>query len=71
MNMEKRRIPVFETEAEEAKWWYDHREELADDFVAAIREGRTGSGVVRRFQMREEAAAQAAKEKESDLSKAS
>jgi hypothetical protein len=42
--MEPRRIPVFATEAEEAKWWYDHREEIADDLFAASREGRLGEG---------------------------
>jgi hypothetical protein len=42
--MEKRRIPVFASESEEAKWWYDNREALADDMVAAIREGRLGEG---------------------------
>ncbi len=37
-------MPKFATEAEEAKWWYDNREALADDMVAAIREGRLGEG---------------------------
>jgi len=37
-------MPKFATEAEEAQWWFDHRMELADDMVAAIREGRTGEG---------------------------
>jgi hypothetical protein len=42
--MEPRRIPVFATEAEEAKWWYDNREELAQDFVEARKAGRIGEG---------------------------
>ena len=38
------KMPKFATEAEEAKWWFDHREELADDMVTAIRKGRLGEG---------------------------
>jgi len=38
------KMPKFATEAEEAKWWFDHRIELADEMVAAIQEGRTGEG---------------------------
>ena len=47
--MEERRLPHFENEAEEAKWWYDHRDEVADDMIKAMREGRTGPGVVARL----------------------
>jgi hypothetical protein len=39
--MEKRIIPAFQSEAEEAQWWYDHREEIGADMLAAVREGRT------------------------------
>ncbi len=38
------KMPKFATEAEEAQWWYDHSEELADEMVLAIREGRLGEG---------------------------
>jgi hypothetical protein len=38
--MEKRIIPKFASEAEEAKWWFDHREELDKDFAQAFAEGR-------------------------------
>jgi predicted DNA binding CopG/RHH family protein len=38
--MEKRIIPKFESEAEEAKWWFDNREELDKDFAQAFAEGR-------------------------------
>lgn len=38
--MEKRIIPKFESEAEEAKWWFDNREELDQDFTQAFAEGR-------------------------------
>jgi predicted DNA binding CopG/RHH family protein len=32
-------MPHFANEAEEAQWWFDHREELAEDVVAAARVG--------------------------------
>jgi len=38
--MEKRIIPKFATETEEANWWYDNREELDNDFLQALKEGR-------------------------------
>jgi predicted DNA binding CopG/RHH family protein len=38
--MEKRIIPKFATEAEEAQWWYDNREEIGKDFERAFAEGR-------------------------------
>lgn len=34
-------IPSFETEDEEAKWWFDHREQTADWLEKAAAEGRT------------------------------
>jgi len=36
-------IPQFETEAEEAQWWFDHREDTADWMERAAAEGRTTS----------------------------
>jgi predicted DNA binding CopG/RHH family protein len=38
--MEKRIIPKFASEAEEAKWWFDNREELDKDFAQAFAESR-------------------------------
>ena len=38
--MEKRVIPKFATEAEEAQWWYDNREEIGKDLAKAFAEGR-------------------------------
>ena len=38
--MEKRIIPKFASEAEEAKWWFDNRGELDKDFEQAFAEGR-------------------------------
>jgi hypothetical protein len=53
--MEKRIIPKFESEAEEARWWYENREELAQDFVNAVREGRSGPGSVARLREKQRA----------------
>lgn len=43
------KIPKFATEAEEAKWWYDNREQVSDEFQKAAKEGRLGRGGVRRL----------------------
>jgi ABC-type taurine transport system substrate-binding protein len=51
-----RRIPVFATESEEADWWYEHREELGDELVAAIRSGQNGIGSLGRAKLRAAAA---------------
>jgi hypothetical protein len=37
---ERKQLPSFASEAEEAKWWYDNREEHDAAFAAAIRDGR-------------------------------
>ena len=34
-------IPKFQSEAEEARWWFNHREETAGWMEQAISEGRT------------------------------
>jgi hypothetical protein len=60
--MESRIIPKFANEAEEAKWWYDHREEIADDILAASREGRLSEGIKVRWLRR-----QAEKQQQADL----
>lgn len=54
--MEKRIIPKFASEQEEADWWYDNREELAKDWVNAIREGRTRRGIGARMRQQTDAA---------------
>lgn len=41
------KVPKFETEAEEAKWWYDNEDLVAAEFVKAAREGRLRIGSVR------------------------
>jgi len=46
--MEERIVPKFETEAEEAQWWFDNQDELLKDFQQAAAEGRLGVGTVAR-----------------------
>jgi hypothetical protein len=42
-------MPRFASEAEEAQWWFDHREELGQDLVAAMqRNGLGESSAMRR-----------------------
>jgi predicted DNA binding CopG/RHH family protein len=38
--MEKKILPDFKSEAEEAKWWFDHQDALDKDFAQAAAEGR-------------------------------
>lgn len=42
---DKLTVPEFDSEAEEAQWWYDHREEITKAFQEAAARGelRTGS----------------------------
>ncbi len=42
--VEKRALPEFKSEAEEADWWFAHQDEVLDDFIAAEAEGRLGQG---------------------------
>ncbi len=57
--MEKRILPKFANEAEEAQWWYDHRDEIGADLVAAMRQGRNGIGTLGRAKLRAAAQAEA------------
>ena len=40
---DKVEIPQFQSEAEEAQWWFDHREETARWTEQAVADGRTTS----------------------------
>ncbi len=40
---DKFEVPRFGSEAEEAQWWFDHRDETADLMENAVEEGRTSS----------------------------
>ena len=41
---DKLKIPKFSSEAEEAQWWYDHRNELTKAFEDAAAQGELRSG---------------------------
>lgn len=38
---EELKIPTFQSEAEEAQWWFDHKDETAKWMIDAISGGRT------------------------------
>ena len=57
----KIKLPRFANEAEEADWWYEHREEIGDELVAAIRSGQNGIGSLGRAKLRAAAAEAEAK----------
>jgi predicted DNA binding CopG/RHH family protein len=42
------KIPDFKDEDEEARWWFDNRDLLDQQFVKAAAEGRLGRGTVAR-----------------------
>jgi hypothetical protein len=48
MAMAEREIPQFANEAEEARWWFEGRDEIGRDLVSASRQGRVGEGSVAR-----------------------
>ena len=47
--MEKRILPDFKSEAEEAQWWFDNQDELFKDFERAAAEGGLGRGTAARI----------------------
>ena len=47
--IEKRILPDFKNEDEEAKWWFEHQDELFEDFERAAAEGRLGCGTAARL----------------------
>ena len=46
---QKLEIPKFANESEEARWWFENRDAVADEFELAEREGRLGRGSVSRL----------------------
>ena len=46
---QKLQVPKFANESEEARWWFDHSDAVADEFELAEREGRLGRGTVARL----------------------
>jgi len=53
------KLPKFKNEAEEAQWWFDHRDEVSAEFSRAVANGSIGEGSAARLarirQAREEA----------------
>jgi hypothetical protein len=42
----RRELPAFANEDEEAQWWYDNREKHAEEFIQAMDEGRVTRGAM-------------------------
>jgi hypothetical protein len=42
-------VPKFDTEAEEAKWWDDHRNMAEENLIQAMRDGMARRGAARRL----------------------
>lgn len=42
------KIPKFKTEGDEARWWFENKDQLARRFERAAAEGRLGRGTVAR-----------------------
>lgn len=45
----RRKVPKFATEAEEAKWWDDHKEMIERNLIRAIDDGTVQHGTARRL----------------------
>lgn len=45
---QKLEVPKFASEAEEARWWFEHQDDVADEFELAEQEGRLGHGTAAR-----------------------
>jgi hypothetical protein len=45
----KLNVPEFASEAEEAQWWYDRRDELAEAFEVAAAQGELRRGSAARL----------------------
>jgi hypothetical protein len=61
--MSNRKLPQFKDEAEEARWWYEHRDDVATEIVKTSRKGRTGPGSVSRLRAKLRAQATSQTEK--------
>jgi len=44
--IKRRELPAFANEADEAQWWYDNREQHAEEFVQAMKEGLVTRGAM-------------------------
>jgi len=43
------KLPEFESESEEAQWWFDNDDLVSNEFVKAAKEGRLKTGGVQRL----------------------
>jgi predicted DNA binding CopG/RHH family protein len=43
------KIPKFANETEEADWWFEHRDQVSEEFQKTEQEGRLGRGTVARL----------------------
>ena len=57
----KIKLPRFANEAEEAQWWYEHREETGRALLEAVQSGQNGIGSLGRAKLRAAAAEAEAK----------
>ena len=46
---DKLKVPKFDSEADEAQWWYDHREEVTKAFEEAAARGELRTGTAARL----------------------
>jgi hypothetical protein len=46
---ERPKVPKFATEAEEAKWWDDHKDMVEANLIQAMRDGTARRGTARRL----------------------
>jgi len=46
---QERKLPKFESEAEEARWWFENQDRIAADFEKAAAEGKLGHGSAARM----------------------
>jgi predicted DNA binding CopG/RHH family protein len=63
------KLPKFENEAEEARWWYENQDSLAEEFHHAATNGTLKSGTAMRRSLELEAASTVQLDP-SDISKA-
>jgi len=46
---DRTKVPNFASEAEEAKWWDDHKEMVEENLIQAIRDGTARRGTAQRL----------------------
>jgi len=51
-------VPKFASEADEAKWWFEHQDLMLEDFQSAAAEGTLGRGTAMRRALEAEAVIQ-------------